>query len=199
MYRRNILFTDARSHNGVFGFTGVMTQRPTASAGTGISMADFLLGYPANATRSNPALVGRIRHVLARFPPGRLPVDEQSDAQNWIAVRVHAVVDRLPEPGGGLRSDARQAHHRVEGQRSDRSRAPRRWPCRLSPVRRPHPDKRPGRRPLQLTKNDINQWAPRVGSPIVLATGPLFAAGTACSTKPKARAAVSTSISCRSA
>ena len=55
MYHRNILFTDARSHNGVFGFTGVMTQRPTSSAGTGISFADFLLGYPANATRSNPA------------------------------------------------------------------------------------------------------------------------------------------------
>jgi Carboxypeptidase regulatory-like domain len=55
MYHRNILFTDARSHNGVFGFTGVMTQRPTASAGTGVSFADFLLGYPANATRSNPA------------------------------------------------------------------------------------------------------------------------------------------------
>ena len=55
MYRRNILFTDARSHNGVFGFTGVMTQRPSSSAGTGVSFADFLLGYPANATRSNPA------------------------------------------------------------------------------------------------------------------------------------------------
>jgi carboxypeptidase family protein len=55
MYRRNILFTDARSHNGVYGFTGVMTQRPTSPAGTGVSFADFLLGYPANATRSNPA------------------------------------------------------------------------------------------------------------------------------------------------
>jgi hypothetical protein len=55
MYHRNILFTDARSHNGSYGFTGVMTQRPTSSAGTGISFADFLLGYPANATRSNPA------------------------------------------------------------------------------------------------------------------------------------------------
>ena len=55
MYHRNILFTDARSHNGVFGFTGVMTQRPTSSAGTGVSFADYLLGFPANATRSNPA------------------------------------------------------------------------------------------------------------------------------------------------
>lgn len=55
MYRRNILFTDARSHNGVFNFTGVMTQRPTSSAGTGISFADYMLGHPASSTRSNPA------------------------------------------------------------------------------------------------------------------------------------------------
>jgi hypothetical protein len=55
MYHRNILFTDARSHNGAFSFTGVMTQRPVTSAGTGVSFADFLLGYPANVTRSNPA------------------------------------------------------------------------------------------------------------------------------------------------
>jgi hypothetical protein len=55
MYRRNILFTDARSHNGSFNFTGVMTNRGTGGAGTGISFADFLLGHPASATRSNPA------------------------------------------------------------------------------------------------------------------------------------------------
>jgi Carboxypeptidase regulatory-like domain len=55
MYHRNILFTDARSHNGAFSFTGVMTQRPVTSAGTGVSFADYLLGYPANVTRSNPA------------------------------------------------------------------------------------------------------------------------------------------------
>jgi hypothetical protein len=55
MYHRNILFTDARSHNGVFGYTGVMTQRPLSPAGTGNAFADYMLGYPANATRSNPA------------------------------------------------------------------------------------------------------------------------------------------------
>lgn len=55
MYRRHILFTDARSHNGVYNFTGVMTQRPSSPAGTGISFADYMLGYPASATRSNPA------------------------------------------------------------------------------------------------------------------------------------------------
>ncbi|HTL02154.1 MAG TPA: carboxypeptidase-like regulatory domain-containing protein [Vicinamibacterales bacterium] len=54
-YHRNILFTDARSHNGVYGFTGVMTQNPASSSGTGDAFADWMLGYPANATRSNPA------------------------------------------------------------------------------------------------------------------------------------------------
>jgi hypothetical protein len=55
MYRRNILFTDARSHNGVFNYTGIMTQRPSSPAGTGNGFADYMLGYPASATRSNPA------------------------------------------------------------------------------------------------------------------------------------------------
>ncbi|PYR03453.1 MAG: hypothetical protein DMF97_01980 [Acidobacteria bacterium] len=55
IYRRNILFTDARSHNGVFNFTGVMTQNPASATGTGDGFADWMLGYPANATRSNPA------------------------------------------------------------------------------------------------------------------------------------------------
>jgi hypothetical protein len=55
IYRRNILFTDAREHNGAYGFTGVMTQDPASAAGTGDAFADFLLGYPANSTRSNPA------------------------------------------------------------------------------------------------------------------------------------------------
>ena len=55
IYRRNILFTDAREHNGTYGFTGVMTQNPASAAGTGDGFADFLLGYPANSTRSNPA------------------------------------------------------------------------------------------------------------------------------------------------
>ena len=55
VYRRNILFTDARDHNGTYGFTGVMTQNPASAAGTGDAFADFLLGYPATSTRSNPA------------------------------------------------------------------------------------------------------------------------------------------------
>jgi hypothetical protein len=68
MYRRNILFTDARSHNGVFNFNGAMTQRPVSPSGTGVSFADYLLGYPSSATRSNPATwwggVGTYWHVF---------------------------------------------------------------------------------------------------------------------------------------
>jgi hypothetical protein len=55
IYYRKILFTDARDHNGTYGFTGVMTQNPASAAGTGDGFADFLLGYPASSTRSNPA------------------------------------------------------------------------------------------------------------------------------------------------
>ncbi len=55
MYHRNILFTDARSHNGVYNYTGVMTQRLSSPAGSGNAFADYMLGYPASATRSNPA------------------------------------------------------------------------------------------------------------------------------------------------
>src|SRR4029453_18440505 len=44
IYYRKILFTDARDHNGTYGFTGVMTQNPASSTGTGDGVADFLLG-----------------------------------------------------------------------------------------------------------------------------------------------------------
>src|SRR5437867_5760496 len=44
MYRRRIQFTDARSHNGVFNFTGVMTPNPAAPSGTRDRSARWLLG-----------------------------------------------------------------------------------------------------------------------------------------------------------
>jgi hypothetical protein len=49
------LFTDVRSQNGVFNFTGIMTQNPLSSGGTGDSFADWMLGFPNDASRSNPA------------------------------------------------------------------------------------------------------------------------------------------------
>ncbi|HEV2416930.1 MAG TPA: TonB-dependent receptor [Terriglobia bacterium] len=55
VYYRKILFTDSRNQNGVFSYTGVMSQNPASSSGTGDAFADWLLGYPANVGRSNPA------------------------------------------------------------------------------------------------------------------------------------------------
>lgn len=55
VYHRVSLFTDSRSQNGAFNFTGVMTQDPASPAGTGDAFADWMLGYPASVGRSNPA------------------------------------------------------------------------------------------------------------------------------------------------
>ncbi len=49
------LFTDSRTHNGSFSYTGIMTENPAAAASTGDAFADWMLGYPASAGRSNPA------------------------------------------------------------------------------------------------------------------------------------------------
>ena len=192
MYHRNILFTDARSHNGVFAYTGVMTQRPVTSAGTGVSFADFMLGYPANVDAiESRHLVGRNGNVLARLHPGRLPVDEQSDRQHGSAVRVHAVADRLPQPGSGLRSDARAGRSscRATAIRSISRR--RRWP--MSAIACSAISSRPAaRRAFRSSSRRTIRTSgrPVSGLRIVWATGRLFAAGTACSTKPKARAGV---------
>jgi hypothetical protein len=47
------LLFDSRTSDGSFSYTGVMTQNPASSSGTGDAFADWLLGYPANATRGN--------------------------------------------------------------------------------------------------------------------------------------------------
>lgn len=49
---RCLLF-DARTSDGSFSYTGVMTQNPSSPSGTGDAFADWLLGYPANASRGN--------------------------------------------------------------------------------------------------------------------------------------------------
>jgi len=49
------LFTDSRTHNGSYSYTGISTENPQQQSGTGDAFADWLLGYPANAGRSNPA------------------------------------------------------------------------------------------------------------------------------------------------
>ena len=87
IYRRKILFTDARSHNGVFNFTGIMTQNAVSPTGTGDAFADWMLGYPANATRSNPATWwGGYGTVLAWFRSGRSESLERTDAQSRTEV-----------------------------------------------------------------------------------------------------------------
>ena len=47
------LLFDSRTSDGSFSFTGAETQNPASSSGTGDGFADWLLGYPANATRGN--------------------------------------------------------------------------------------------------------------------------------------------------
>lgn len=51
-HNRTLLF-DARTSDGSFSYTGVMTQNPASSSGTGDAFADWLLGYPASASRGN--------------------------------------------------------------------------------------------------------------------------------------------------
>jgi hypothetical protein len=164
MYHRNILFTDARSHNGVFGFTGVMTQRPTASAGTGISFADFLLGYPANATRSNPATwwggSGTYWHgffqddfrmtnnltvnlgLRYEYTPWLTAYRNQAAVFDPTRAKPIIVSSDSDEIDLGAQALA-DVGYRLFGdliQTSSQAGVP-----------------------LQLTKNDINQWAPRIG------------------------------------
>ncbi len=151
--------------------------------------------FPARVSRQRDAiepgdLVGRIRDLLARIHPGRFPVDEQPDPQSRAAVRIHAVADRLPQSGGGLRSDTRQVHHRFERDRSDRSWSAAAGRCGYAAVRRPHSDQQPGRR----TSSADGERHETVGAPCrawctASAIERWFAVVTACSTKPKARAA----------
>jgi len=49
------LFTDSRTHNGSFSYTGIESENPSSTAGTGDGFADWMLGYPASGGRSNPA------------------------------------------------------------------------------------------------------------------------------------------------
>ena len=49
------LFTDSRTHNGAYNYTGIATENPQATTNTGDAFADWMLGYPASASRSNPA------------------------------------------------------------------------------------------------------------------------------------------------
>ncbi len=49
------LFTDSRTQNGAYNYTGISTESPQSQSNTGDAFADWMLGYPASAGRSNPA------------------------------------------------------------------------------------------------------------------------------------------------
>ncbi len=46
---------DSGNYAGNFTFSGIETQNPASSSGTGDAFADFLLGYPASVARAYPA------------------------------------------------------------------------------------------------------------------------------------------------
>ncbi len=48
------LFTDSQQYQGNWNFSGIHTQNPTHTSGTGDSFADFLLGFPASGSRAYP-------------------------------------------------------------------------------------------------------------------------------------------------
>jgi hypothetical protein len=48
------LFTDSSNYQGLWSFTGVNTQNPARTAGTGDSFADWMLGYPFSSARAYP-------------------------------------------------------------------------------------------------------------------------------------------------
>ncbi len=48
------LFTDSSNYQGSWSFTGVNTQNPARTAGSGDAFADWMLGYPISSARAYP-------------------------------------------------------------------------------------------------------------------------------------------------
>jgi hypothetical protein len=49
------LFTDSSNYQGVWSFSGINTQNPARTAGTGDAFADWMLGFPVSSARAYPA------------------------------------------------------------------------------------------------------------------------------------------------
>ena len=93
VYRRKILFTDARDHNGTYGFTGVMTQNPAASTGTGTRSPTSCL-LPRQLHAFDPATWwgGYAPTGMCFFHDDVKVINRLT--LNLGSVRVHAVADR---------------------------------------------------------------------------------------------------------
>jgi hypothetical protein len=164
MYRRNILFTDARSHNGVYNFTGIMTQRPGNTAGTGNGFADYMLGFPASATRSNPATwwggYGTYWHGFFQ---------DDFRITNDLTLNLGVRYEYTPWLTGyrnqAAAFDPTQAKSIIVSSKTDQIDLASQ---RLADVGYAlfgdliQTSSQAGI-PLQITENDLNQWAPRIG------------------------------------
>ncbi len=51
------IFTDSSNYQGQWSFTGVNTQNPAHTAGTGDAFADWMLGYPFSSARGYPETI----------------------------------------------------------------------------------------------------------------------------------------------
>ena len=164
MYHRNILFTDARSHNGAFTYSGVMTQRPVTSAGTGVSFADFLLGYPSSVTRSNPATWwGGTGTYWHGFFQDDYRLTNDLTVNLGLRYQVHAVADGYRNQAAVF--DPTRAKPIIVSSETDQ----------IDLAAQALADvgyqlfgdliqtSSQADVPIQLTTNDTNQWAPRVG------------------------------------
>ena len=47
------LFTDSSNYQGLWSFSGMNTQNPARTAGTGDAFADWMLGYPVSSARAH--------------------------------------------------------------------------------------------------------------------------------------------------